>query len=183
MNVKQLLVVACGSLSFAAAPALAQTAAAGPTDPQIAAIVVTANQVDIDAGKLAKSHTKNKDVKEFAETMIRDHEAVNKQAKALAKKLKVKPEASPTSKSLAEGGKKNIAALKKLKGADFDKAYMDHEVAYHEQVIDAVNSTLLPNAKNPELKALIEKAGPTFQAHLDHAKQIQSGLASGGAAK
>lgn len=89
MKVKQLFVVACGSLLFGAAPALAQNA--GPTDPQIAAIVVAANQADIDAAKVAKSRTKNKDVKEFAETMVRDHEAVNKQAKALVKKLKVKP--------------------------------------------------------------------------------------------
>jgi putative membrane protein len=180
MNGKQLLVMACGSMLFGAAPALAQTA--GPTDPQIAAIVVAANQADIDAAKVAKSLTKNKDVKEFAATMVRDHEAVNKQAKALVKKLKVKPEANPTSKSLADGGKDNVKALKKLKGAAFDKAYADHEVAYHQQVLDAISSTLLPNAKNPELKALIEKVTPAFQAHLEHAKQLQSGL-TGAAAK
>jgi putative membrane protein len=183
MNGKQLVVMACSWTLFGAAPAFAQTAAAGPTDPQIAAIVVAANQADIDAAKVAKSRTKTKDVKEFAETMIRDHEAVNKQAKALVKKLKVKPEANPTSKSLEDGGKENIKALKKLKGAEFDKAYAEHEVAYHQQVLDAINSTLLPNAKNPELKALIEKVTPAFQAHLEHAKQLQSGLTSGGTAK
>ena len=143
MNGKQLVVMAFGSMFFGA-PAFAQTAAAGPTDPQIAAIVVAANQAYIDAAKVAKSHTKNKNVKEFAETMIRDHESVNSQAKALVKKLKVKPEANPTSKSLADGGKQNVKALKALKGAEFDKAYADHEVAYHQQVLDAINSTLLP---------------------------------------
>lgn len=183
MNGKQLVAMVCGSMMFGVAPAFAQTGAAGPTDRQIAAIVVAANQVDIDAAKVAKSRTKNKDVKAFAETMIRDHEAVNKQAKALVKKLKVKPEANPTSKSLEDGGKQNIKALKKLKGAEFDKAYAEHEVAYHEQVLDAINSTLLPNAKNPDLKALIEKVTPAFQAHLEHAKKLQSELASGGEAK
>src|SRR5581483_1393614 len=89
------------------APPAAAPAAEGPTDAQIAMIVVVANQVDIDAAKLAKSKSKNKDVKAFAATMIKDHEAVNKQAKALVKKLKVKPEESPTSKSLADGGKEN----------------------------------------------------------------------------
>jgi putative membrane protein len=89
-----------GAAMFFAVPALAADAAAapaaaGPTDPQIAMIVVTANQVDIDAAKWAKAHSKNKDVKEFASTMITDHSAVNKDAKALVKKLKVKPEASP----------------------------------------------------------------------------------------
>ena len=155
---------------------------AGPTDPQIAAIVVSANQADIDAAKVAKSRTKNKDVKAFADTMIRDHESVNKQAKALVKKLKVTPEPNETSKSLAQGGKENIAALKKLKGAEFDKAYVDHEVAYHQQVLDAINTTLLPNAKNEELKALIEKVTPAFQAHLDHAKELQTKLSGGGGA-
>ncbi len=183
MSRKQLFVVACGAMLLGAAPALAQSEGAAPNDAQIAAIVVAANQVDIDAAKLAKSHSKNKDVKAFADTMIRDHEAVNKQAKALAKKLNLKPEPNPTSKSLTEGGKKNVAALKKLKGADFDKAYIDHEVAYLQQVIDALNNTLIPNAQNPELKALLEKGAPIFQEHLDHAKQLQGTLGSGGAAK
>jgi putative membrane protein len=205
MNGKQLVAMVCGSMLFGAAPAFAQTGEAGQpaagepapaaappaegaaavaaTDPQIAAIVVAANQADIDAAKVAKSGTKNKDVKEFAETMIRDHEAVNKEAKALVKKLKVKPEASPTSKSLEGDGKQNIKALKKLKGAELDKAYLEHEVAYHQEVLDTIKSTLLPNAKNPELKALIEKVTPAYQAHLEHAKKLQSELASGGEAK
>jgi putative membrane protein len=161
-----------------ALPAAAQTepAAAGPTDPQIAAIVVAANTVDINAAKMAKSKTKNKEVKEFAETMVRDHTASNKQATDLCKKLKVKPEDNPTAKGLTDGGKENEANLKKLKGAEFDKAYVDHEVAYHQTVLDAINNTLIPNAKNPELKDLLEKTAPVIQAHLDHAKKLQSEL-------
>ncbi len=194
MNRTLFVVLMCNSMLLAG-PALAQSAGVaprgtaatrgqdsasqGPTDPQIAAIVVAANQADIDAGKLARSRTKNPDVKGFADTMIRDHTAVNQQARALVKKLHVKPEPSATSKSLVEESHENIAALKKLDGAAFDKAYVDHEVTYHQQVIDAVNTTLLPNAKNPQLKGLLEKAAPVFQAHLDHARQLQSQLASG----
>jgi putative membrane protein len=179
MSLKKVFFIACGALAFGAAPARAQEAKAAPTDPQIAAIVVAANQVDIDAAKLAKAHAKSADVKAFAETMIKDHTAVNKQATALAKKLKLKPEPNPTSKSLLQGGKENVAALQKLKGADFDKAYIDHEVAYHQQVLDAITTTLVPNAKNPELKALLEKATPTFQEHYDHAKALQDKLGGG----
>jgi putative membrane protein len=164
------------------APASAQTAMGNPpTDPQIASIVVAANQADIDAAKLAKRMTRNDQVRQFADTMIRDHEAVNKQAKELVAKLKVKPEENPTSKSLREGGEQNIATLKKLKGADFDKAYVDHEVVYHQQVLDTVNTNLIPNAKNPDLKALLEKSAPVFQAHLDHAKKLQTDLTAGAA--
>lgn len=152
----------------------------GPTDPQIAGIVVAANKIDIDAGKLAKSRSKNKEVRSFAKHMITDHTAVNKQASALVKKLKVKPEDSDTSKSLKDGAKENMANLKKLKGSAFDKAYVDHEVTYHQAVLDAIDKTLIPSAKNEELKALLTKVRPAFAAHLDHAKQIQSGMGKKG---
>jgi putative membrane protein len=101
---------------------------------------------------------------------------VNKQAVALAKKLGVKPEDNPTSKSLYDGGKTNVDKLKGLKGAEFDKAYIDNEVAYHTAVLEAVDKTLIPNAKNEELKALLVKVRPAFVAHLDLAKSIQAKL-------
>ena len=150
--------------------------AQGVTDAQIASIVVTANQVDIDAGELAAKMSANAEVKKFAERMITDHKGVNKSAVDLVTKLKVTPEDNATSKALKDGGEKNLANLKKLKGAAFDKAYMDHEVAYHTQVLEAVDKTLIPNAKNAELKALLVKVRPAFVAHLEHAKQVASSL-------
>ena len=148
-----------------------------PNDAQIAQIVVTANQVDIDAGKLAASMATNPDVKKFGQQMVTDHTGVNKQAVALVTKLGVKPEDSPTSESLKTGGEKNIANLKTLKGTAFDKAYINNEVTYHQSVIDALDKTLIPNAKNEELKALLVKSRPAFVAHLEHAKKIQASLA------
>ena len=145
-------------------------------DAQIAAIVVTANQVDVDAGKLAVSTSANAEVKKFAQLMVTDHTGVNKQAVALVTRLKVTPEDNDTSKSLKEGGDKNIATLKGLKGAAFDKAYVDHEVAYHQAVLDAVDNTLIPNAKNADLKALLVKVRPAFEAHLEHAKHLAASL-------
>ncbi len=151
-------------------------AAAGPTDPQIAAIVVTANTVDIDAGKAATAKTKNAEVKKFATQMITDHTAVNKSAVDLVTKLKVTPEENETSKALKSGGQDNLAKLKGLKGMEFDKAYVDHEVAYHQAVLDAIDKTLIPSAQNAELKALLVKVRPAFMAHLEHAKHLQSTL-------
>ena len=159
------------ALSFPLA-ALAQA----PSDPQIAGIVVTANQIDVDAGKLAKARSKNKEVQSFAQQMITDHTAVNKQAAALAKKLGVKPEDNDTSKSLKKGAQENLANLKKLKDGAFDKAYVDHEVAYHEQVLGAIDKVLIPSAQNAELKGLIEKVRPAIAAHLEHAKHVQADL-------
>lgn len=157
------------------APA-ASVAAQGVNDAQIASIVVTANQVDIDAGKLATTQASSPEVKKFGQQMVTDHTGVNKQAVDLVTKLKVTPEDNPTSKSLKAGGEENVKNLKGLKGAAFDKAYIDHEVAYHQSVLDAVDKTLIPGAKNAELKALLEKVRPAFVAHLEHAKHIQASL-------
>src|SRR5262245_40824215 len=150
--------------------------AQGVSDPQIAHIVVTANQVDIDAGKVAESMGSNAEIKAFGKQMVAAHSGVNEQAVALAKKLKVTPEDNPTSQSLKSGGEKNVANLKTLKGAAFDKAYIDNEVGYHQAVIDAMDKTLIPGASNAELKALLVKVRPAFVAHLEHAKTIQSSL-------
>jgi putative membrane protein len=164
-------IVLAGSLLVPAA-----ASAQSINDAQIASIVVTANQVDVDAGKLAASTSKNAEVKKFAQLMVTDHTGVNKQAVALVTRLKVTPEDNETSQSLKAGGEKNVATLKTLNGAAFDKAYVDHEVAYHQAVLDAVDKTLVPNAKNDELKALLVKVRPAFVAHLEHAKHIQASL-------
>lgn len=154
------------------APAAAKTA--GPNDAQIASIVVTANQVDVDAGKLAEAKSMNPEIKKFAKQMVDDHTSVNKQAVELVTKLKVTPQDNDTSKALKTGGDANLANLQKLAGHEFDKAYVDHEVAYHQAVLDAVDKTLIPSASNPELKALLVKVRPAFVAHLEHAKHVQS---------
>ena len=171
MNLKQILAAA-----FVLVPAMAFAQDKGPTDPQIAGIVVTANQIDVDAGKIAKSRSKNKEVQDFAQTMINDHTAVNKQAGALVKKLGVKPADSDTSKSLKKAAADTAKKLKGLKGAQFDKAYVDNEVVYHQQVLDAIDKVLIPNADNAELKGLIENVRPAIAAHLEHAKHLQASL-------
>jgi putative membrane protein len=148
----------------------------GPSDAQIAGIVVAANTVDINAGKVAKSKSKNKEVKDFAKRMVTDHTGVNKQASALVKKLKVKPEDSPTSKSLKDDGAEMLKKLKGLKGAEFDKAYVENEVAYHQTVLDAIDKTLIPSAKNAELKELLTKTRPVIDDHLQHAQKMQSSM-------
>jgi putative membrane protein len=164
--------IALGAICLCAAAAAAQTV----NDAQIASIVVTANQVDIDAGKLAAATSTNAEVKKFGQLMVTDHTGVNKLAVDLATKLKVTPQDNDTSKSLKAGGEKNVANLKTLKGAAFDKAYVDQEVSYHQAVIDALDKTLVPNATNDELKALLVKVRPAFVAHLEHAKRLQASL-------
>jgi putative membrane protein len=160
------------ALAFVSTPASAQAV----NDAQIASIVVTANQVDVDAGKFAAARTKNEAVRKFAELMVTDHTGVNKSAIDLATRLKVTPQDNPTSQALKTGGEKNIATLKTLSGTAFDTAYVDHEVSYHQQVLDAVDTVLIPGASNAELKALLVKVRPAFVAHLEHAKHVQASL-------
>ena len=174
------LVVAAAVTFALAPPAFAkgkkQAQAAPPNDAQIAAIVVASNRVDINAGKLATKKALSPDVKQFAETMVTDHTKMNKEASELVHKLRIKPRSNATSKSLEKGGKANLARLRKLKGAAFDKAYIEHEVAYHEEVLKTIDDTLLPHVKNAELKALIVKVRPVIAEHLDHAKTLQQQL-------
>jgi putative membrane protein len=177
---------ATDTAATAVAPARDTTpaaAAAAPAlnDAQIAHIAVTANSVDSAAGELAKKKGSSKAVRDFGQTMVTDHGGVNKQAVALVTKLNVTPEDNDTSKQLKAGGDANLAKLETLSGAAFDKAYIDNEVTFHQTVLDALDKTLIPDAKNAELKGLLEKVRPAIVAHLEHAKTIQAGMTKTGA--
>ncbi|MYN44788.1 DUF4142 domain-containing protein [Pseudoduganella sp. FT93W] len=171
---KRLQALTASLLALAISASFAHTA--GPSDAQIAAIVVAANSVDIEAGQLAASKASNAEVKKFAQTMVTDHGGVNKMAVELVTRLKVTPEENDISKSLKQGGNETLTKLKSLHGAKFDQAYVDNEVAYHAAVMDALDKTLIPNAQNAELKALLVKVRPAFVAHLDHARHMQASL-------
>ncbi len=146
------------------------------TDPQIAHIAYTAGELDIAAAKQALARTKNKDVRAFAENMVRDHAAVNKQALDLVKKLKVTPEDNATSKSLTKAAADERARLAKLSGPAFDKAYVANEVAYHKTVNGALETLLIPSASNAELKSLLQTGLKIFQGHEQHAEQVAAEL-------
>ena len=163
-----------------AAATLFSTAAfaqgAKPTDPQIAHIAYTAGVIDIEAAKQALQKSGNKEVKSFAQDMVRDHEAVNKQALDLVKKLKVTPEDNGTSKTLSKNAAAKLDELGKLNGAAFDKAYVANEVAYHKAVDSALETTLIPSASNAELKSLLQTGLKIFQGHEQHAEHVAAEL-------
>jgi putative membrane protein len=165
---RTLLLVSAGAALAFAVPAQA----AGPTDPQIAHIAYTAGNLDIAAAKQALKMSHNAAVQDFAQEMVRDHEAVNAKALALVKKLKVTPEANPTSAGLTKAADAERAKLAKLKGAAFDREYVKNEVAYHKTVNGALKSTLIPSANNAELKSLLETGLTLFQEHQAHGEQL-----------
>jgi putative membrane protein len=165
---------AFAAVTLLSSAALAQ--GAKPSDPQIAHIAYTAGNIDIAAAKQALSKTSNKDVKAFAEDMVRDHEAVNKQALDLVKKLKVTPEDNDTSKTLSKNAADKLAELGKLNGAAFDKAYVANEVAYHKAVNGALETQLIPSSSNAELKSLLQTGLKIFQGHQQHAEHVAAEL-------
>jgi putative membrane protein len=167
--------VLIAAVCFAAASAMAQTTG-NPTDPQIADIAYTAGQIDIEQAIDALKKTDNKAVESYAEEMIRDHLAVNKKVMALLHKLKVTPEDNDTSKTMYREAGIKRGELRALSGTAFDKAYAENEVAYHEAVIGALESTLIPAAQNPELKSLLETGTKLFKEHLKHAEHLVSEL-------
>ena len=160
---------------LASSAAWAQTAGK-PNDLQIAHIAYTASEIDIKAAQLAKKNSTNKQVTAFADDMVRDHKAVNDQALALLKKLKVEPQDNETSRALTKQGEAQLQKLSSLQGAAFDKAYAENEVAYHRVVNDSLRTTLIPSASNAELKALLSTGLKLFEGHQQHAEQLAQGL-------
>ena len=146
------------------------------SDPEVAHVAVTANSIDIDLAKFTQTRTRNAAVRQFAATMITDHSAVNAQAAALAGRLGVTPADNKVSQSLLAGAGTARAALETLRGAAFDRAYIDREIGYHQAVLDAIDGLLVPTTENPDLKRLLTDVRPAIAAHLAHAKQLRGQL-------
>jgi putative membrane protein len=146
------------------------------TDPEIASVAVVANKGDISFAEIAQKKSKNTEVLSFAQTMINDHTAVINQAVALVKKLNVTPKDNAVSKKMLADAENTRKKLNSISGKEFDKAYVDNEVAYHKAVINAVENVLIPQAQNAELKDLLQKVLPTLKTHLSHAEMVQANL-------
>lgn len=176
MLVTLALVVATSLQAQNPAPA----AAPNLTDPEVAHVAVTANAVDVELAKFAQTRSHTPAVRQFALTMIADHNAVNAQAAALAGKLGVTPADNAVSQSLQAGAAEARKTLEALQGAAFDRAYMDREVGYHQAVLDAIDKLLVPTTENAELKKLLVDVRPAIATHLEHAKHVRSELNSSG---
>ncbi|MEO8451119.1 MAG: DUF4142 domain-containing protein [Gemmatimonadota bacterium] len=144
-------------------------------DPTIVAIFDEANTADIETGALAEKRGSSAEVRAMGKRLQADHAAVRRQGRDLAKKLGVTP-TPPKPDTYAADHARVMADLKTRSGKDFDRAILDHEIAFHQAVIDAIKGTLLPAIQNAELKALVVKVAPAFQAHLDMVKAIKTQL-------
>ncbi len=168
MNFRHLAVLAA-----VIAPAMAQAQQkAHIDDAAIVGIFDAANGWDISTGSLASKNSMRADVKEFGDMLATVHKAVQQQGRDLAKKLGVTPTPVPKDFPLLLDYQATMKKLTPLKGPEFDKAFLEHEVAYHKAVIDAVTNTFLPAIQNAELKKFVESVAPAFQAHMAKAQDL-----------
>ena len=141
-------------------------------DLEIAHIAYTAGAIDIRYAHLALALSEDPEVRNFAELMIRDHTAVNNKALALVKKLQIAPQDNAMSQQLSQQAQQIREELSQLRGKDLAKRYAANELGYHQTVNNVVENTFIPNAKNPELKALLTAALQTFKVHEGHAAKM-----------
>ena len=156
-------------------PAYAQDVS-GMNDLEFAHIAYTADVIDIRYAHLALALSDNPDIHEFANTMIRDHTAVNEAALGLLEKLGARAQENAFSQTLNKNAEDIIDGFVKLRGAEFDAAYAKNELAYHQAVNDLVENTMIPNIDNAEVKALFEQGLEIFKAHEKHAEMMVKGL-------
>jgi putative membrane protein len=153
------------------------------TDAQIITIVADISEIDVEAGKLAQFKSKDPEVHFFAHRMIADHGTASQSAAELMRRLKLAPQDSTISQDLKIEGRRNIAKLTPLRGVAFDRIYVAHELAFHEQAVDMIDKTLAPQARDDGLRRLLAKVRPAFHSHLLHARRLQESLPHAGGSK
>lgn len=176
---RKVMFAAFAVLSTAGAGAYAESPAE-LNDLEIAHVAYTADSIDIRYAHLALAISDNPAVREFAQTMIRDHEAVNAEALALVARLDVTPQDNFLSRQLEAQADQLVREMSQLTGAAFDRRYAENELAYHQAVNGLVAGTFIPNIENPEVKALFETAIVIFKAHEKHAETMVAALANQG---
>lgn len=168
--------IALSALTLAPTTANAHASrSAAVDDPTICAIFDAANTWDVETSDIAVKKGTTKEVRDLAAMFSRDHKAVRQQGRDLVKKLNVTP-TPPKDFALAADHEQAMKTLNSTSGKEFDRAYLEHEVAYHKAVIDAINGTLLPATQNSELKDLQVKVAPAFQAHMLAAQRLLDGM-------
>ncbi|MGZ6479633.1 MAG: DUF4142 domain-containing protein [Bdellovibrionales bacterium] len=145
-------------------------------DGQIAKVLTTINDGEIDAAKMELKNGKNPDARSFAQTMIDEHKRNLKDTKELAKKNSLDPKSSDLSKSLETDANSNNNDLKKADKAAFDQAYLKEQIKMHESALQVIDGQLLPKVENPNLRKHLEETRKEVATHLDRAKEIQSKL-------
>ncbi|MEK2645752.1 DUF4142 domain-containing protein [Bdellovibrio sp. BCCA] len=146
------------------------------SDSEIAEVLMTANEAEIDAGKVAKSKAADKTVKDFAEHMVSEHEENKKEGKKITKDEKISTKSNDTAKDLKKDAKEKLSDLKKRKGKDFDLAYIQNQINMHQQLLTDLEQKYIPQAQNPQFKNFLNETKTHVEQHLAKAKEVEATL-------
>lgn len=171
MNIKTILIALIMAFSINV-NAKAQNNPAELNDLQIAHVAYVADNIDIRYAHLALAISENPEIHAFANTMIRDHTAVNEQALALLQKLDAQPQDNFLSQDLQKNAQKLINEMSALRGKEFDKFYAENELGYHKAVNNLVENSFIPNIENEEVKELFKAGLEIFKVHEGHAEMM-----------
>ena len=148
----------------------------GPTDGNIAAMLLAANNTDISYAKLAPARAASPAIKDFATRMITDHSAVNTAVTELIARTSIKPEENKESLDFRDESTTKRDLMRELEGRQFDSTYIANEISYHTKLLAALDGVLIPRAKDAQLRQVLVSVRPAVVAHLGHAQRVQSGL-------
>lgn len=171
------VLTASAFIFLATSHASARTEAAPALDDAaIVAIFDLTNTADIETGKLGAERAQSKEVRDYGTMLSQVHSEVRQKGRDLAKKLGVTPKL-PSDNTMLKDHQAAMARLNALRGAEFDKAFLQHEEAFHAAVIQAVKTTLLPAIQNTELKDFVTSLAPAFEAHRVMAEHLEKKIA------
>ena len=174
MLVPSFSAVATVSLPVFAAEDNMAEAVAELSDAQIAGAANVANEQIVKAAKTAQKSAANQKLIDYANSMIREHERFSSEFKAVLNKVSVSPSESVTSVELRTDALRDAATLVMLKGADFDKKYLHQHLGFQQRFIDLLDSTLIPGAKNPEIKSYLQAMRADLVKCVDAGKALQT---------
>ena len=148
----------------------------GPSNGNIAAMLLAANNTDISYAKLVPDHTTNSAVRDYAARMITDHAAVNTAVTELIARTSIEPQENTASLSYRDESTANRALLRRLVGRQFDSTYIANEIAFHTKLLRTLDTMMIPKAQDGQLRQILVLVRPAVSAHLDHAQRLQATL-------
>ena len=144
------------------------------TGANVTAIATAANNGEIGEGQLALNRSRDQDVRDFAQRMISDHTALNQQIMQEAQRTGMQPE-ELTSRIQATS-EQTLRSLGEREGTEFDRAYIANQVAMHRWLLETMDNTLIPAARDDRLEALLRSQRAIIAEHLEHALRVQQSL-------
>ena len=151
--------------------------APGITDADIAQILTTANQGEIDQSNAALSKASSADVRAFAQMMVNDHTtALNSLTSLLSSRNITASTSNDVASTLQSGSRQTISNLNTYNGADFDRQYINAMVDAHQWLLAQLDNSIIPSIRDRRLRDLVQTQRGTVAMHLDRARQIQGTL-------